>query len=199
MPPAEQEPDHPPPPADDLRPRHGVSSASSVESEEMPRPSGCQSLAQRLPAATCSRAALRLPAPPDEPPHRLDDDKRDEPAEQDVGEIMAAEGESEQARAGPESEGRDDRGNAPGRGQDARRRDHPEPGRRFAGDERTVPLARAVRLVPRHEWVLAAEIPGLVRPRPAPIAIVAMRKITARPLGAQRSFTPERLASQSAA
>ena len=35
--------------------------------------------------------------------------------------------------------------------------------------------------------------------RPGPTAIVAMRKIIARPLGAQRSFTPERLASQSAA
>ena len=35
--------------------------------------------------------------------------------------------------------------------------------------------------------------------RPGPMIIVAMRKIIARPLGAQRSFAPRRLASHKAA
>src|SRR5271155_380922 len=86
---------------------------------------------------------------------------------------MAAEGKPEQARPGPEGEGGDDRRTAPWRGQDARRRDHPESGRRLAGDERTVPLARPVGRVPGLERALAAEVLGLVGPGPAPMVFEA--------------------------
>src|ERR1700722_10835731 len=94
---------------------------------------------------------------------------------------MAAEGQAQQARAEAEKEPGDDRGSPPGRGQHARRRHHPEAGRRFAGDERTVLLARAVVVIPGREGARPVEVLGLDRTGTVPMILEAEIDDEARP------------------
>src|SRR5271165_3796735 len=58
-------------------------------------PSAC--VARTYSRALGARKALWLAAPPEEPPDEFDDNERYEPAEQYVGQIVAAEGNPEQA------------------------------------------------------------------------------------------------------
>src|SRR3984957_19295588 len=81
---------------------------------------------------------LRRASWPDDAADDLDDDEGDEPTKQHVAETVAAEGEPQEARAEPKGERSDHCGSTPRWGEHARRSDHPEAGRRFAGDERTV-------------------------------------------------------------
>src|SRR5690242_13177504 len=116
---------------------------------------------------------LRLAAPPEETPDNLDDNQGDEPAEDDVAEVMAAEGEPQHARANSERESGGDRRSAPRRRRDTRRRNHPEAGRRLARRERTVPLAGAVVVIPGHERIGSVERPGLDRAGAVPMVLEA--------------------------
>src|ERR1700733_5969253 len=120
---------------------------------------------------------------PDQPPDHLDDDQRDEPAEQHIAEVVAAERQSQQARAKPEGKGGDDRWTAPRRGQHARRRDHPEAGRRLARHERTVHFASAVVVIPGYERGRPLEVLGLDRTGTMPMILEAEVDDEARPDG----------------
>src|ERR1700733_1086349 len=120
---------------------------------------------------------------PDQPADNFDDDQRDKAAEQHVAEIVAAEGEPQEARAEPKDERSDDRGSAPGQGEHARRRDHPEAARGFAGDERTVHFASAVVVIPGYERVRPVEVLGLDRTGTMPMILEAEVDDEARPDG----------------
>src|SRR5574337_1673772 len=73
---------------------------------------------------------------PDNPSRDLDDDERQETAEQHVGQKMAAESHPQEAGGGAEDKRGRDRRRPPRRRQEARGRDRPKAGGRLAGDER---------------------------------------------------------------
>src|SRR5580704_12114294 len=175
------------------RPMTGVSAMAcpphcALETQETLRPAGCQSAQltvspREAPGrvlashASKSRPAEQLPlegvARPNQRAHDLDDDERDESAEQHVAEVVADEGQPQQACAEAEGERGDDSGTTPGRGQHARRGDHPESGRRLAGDERAVFLAGAVVVIPRPEGARSVEVLGLDRAGTMPMILEA--------------------------
>src|ERR1700722_15511508 len=122
-------------------------------------------------------AALR----PEDAAHDLDDDEGDEPAEQHVAEIVAAEGAPQEAPPEAESKRSGHRSAAPGRGEHACRCDHPEAGRRFAGDERTVLLAAAIVVIPGYERVRPVEVLRLDGTGAMPMILEAEVDDEARP------------------
>src|SRR5580692_2852654 len=114
-------------------PRKQWDSSSRLLSIREPRLTGspCGAAGRGLtPRASDSWAARQVrlgrASWPDDPADDLDDDKCEEPAEQHVAEVVAAEGEPQEARAKPQGERGDHVASTPGWGEHARRRDHPE-------------------------------------------------------------------------
>src|ERR1700677_4606099 len=138
-----------------------------------PRGAAGRGLTPRADPWAAGQVRLGRPSWPDYSAGDLDHDERDEAAEQHVAEVMAAEGEPQEACAESEGERRDHCRSTPGWGQHARRRDHPESGRCFAGDERTVLLASAVIVIPWREGIRPVEVLGLARAGTMPMILEA--------------------------
>src|SRR3984885_426600 len=158
--------------------RLSIAAQRAVSHRGAPGPVATLRLTQPRPARRLRLDGAPLP---DDAADDFDDDERDEPSEQHVAEIVAAEGEPQEARAEPEGERSDDRETAPGGGEYARRRDHPEAGRGFAGDEGTVLFAAAADVIPGHERARSIEILGLDRTGPMPMILEAEIDDEARP------------------